>query len=229
MAGRAIREVVLLNVSSRESLLPDMRILGRRPIHLINLTRVAEFTVGISMAGEAPAHGHVGRLPSDRHFIDPAVARRAADSLVDMNGVIEINVTRHFVDRIPLDRFVLGIALTHRREHGRVLPHLGMARHAGLRIRHARVRGGRDRGMAKAAIDAEFTRVMLMAERDRLVQRHADVGPIRRSVEQVERVETSHHNHERARQEKFGIEVDRGWEELGHNSIPPAAAQSARL
>lgn len=175
------------------------------------------------MAGEAPSHGHVGGLPRDRHFIDPPMARRAADSLVDMNGVVKINVPRHFVDRIPLDRFVLGIALPNGGEHRRVLPDLGMAGHAGLRIRHTRVGRGGHGGMTKAAIDAEFTRVMLMAERDRLVQRHADISPVGRAIEEVKRISASHQEQHDTRREKLRVEVDCGWEELGHNSIPPVA------
>ena len=223
MAGGAIREVILLNIASRESLLPDVRIFGHRPIHLINLVQGAKLVFGISMAREAPSHGHVGGLPRDRHFIDPPMARRAADSLVDMNGVVEINVPRHFVDRIPLDRFVLGIALPNWGEHGRVLPDLGMAGHAGLRIRHTCVGRCGHGGMTKAAIDAEFTRVMLMAERDRLVQRHADIGPVGRAIKEVKRISASHQKQYDTRREKLRVEVDCGWEELGHNSIPPVA------
>jgi hypothetical protein len=83
--------------------------------------------------------------------------------------------------------------------------------------------------MTKAAIDAEFTRVMLMAERDRLVQRHADIGPVGRAIEEVKRISASHQKQHDTRREKLRVEVDCGWEELGHNSIPPVAVQSVRL
>jgi hypothetical protein len=77
--------------------------------------------------------------------------------------------------------------------------------------------------MTKAAIDAEFTRVMLMAERDRLVQRHGDISPVGRAIEEVKRISASHQEQHDTRREKLRVEVDCGWEELGHNSIPPVA------
>jgi hypothetical protein len=222
VAGGAIREVILLNITRCESLLPDVRVFRRRPIHLINLAQVTKLALGISMAGEAPSHGHVGGLPGDRHFIDPSMARRTADPLVNVDGMVEIHIAWHFIHRIPLDGFVLGMALTHGGEDGRVFPDLRMAGHARLRVRHPRIGRRGYGGMTKAAVDAEFARVVLVTKGNRLVQRHADIGPVGRAVKEVKRISASNQKQHDTRREKLRVEVDCGWEELGHNSVPPA-------
>ena len=171
------------------------------------------------MAREAPPHGHVGRFPGDRHFVHPPMTARAADSLVNVDGVIEINVARHFIHRVPFNGLVFRVTLPNGLEHGPVLPNLGVAGHACLGVRHARIRRRGHGSVAKAAVDPKFARVVLMAEGNRLIQCHAHVGPIGRAIKQIKGVRSSHQEYPDADDENFGIEIDAGWKKLSHGSV----------
>ena len=111
-----------------------------RPIHLINLADGSEIACRISMACETPTHGHVSGFPRNGHFIHSSMTTRAANPFINMDGVVEIDVARHFVHRVPLYGLIFRVASPNRFEHRRVLPHLGVTGHACLRIRHACIR-----------------------------------------------------------------------------------------
>ncbi len=88
--------------------------------------------------------------------------------------VVEVDVGRQLVQPGPDERHVAGQAVAHRRQHLRPGPDLGMAGHAGP--------GRRDAGgleifglrVAIAAIEPEFARVVLVAERHGLLAGDAD-------------------------------------------------------
>lgn len=218
MTGGAIRQVVLLNVSLRYPGLAGMRVLRSGPIHLINLAERPQFAFGMTMAGKTPTHGHIGRLPGNGHLVHSPMTTRTSDSLVDVDGVVEIDVARHFVDRVPPDGLIFCVALPNWREHWRILPDLGMAGHARLGVRHARIGRRGHGGMTKAAVDPQFAGVVLMTEGHRLVQRHANIGPIGRTIEQIERIRSSHQKYADAQDDNLGVEIDAGREELSHGS-----------
>ena len=75
--------------------------------------------------------------------------------------------------RVPLEE---RLADRLRLEHRRVGPHLAVAGHTGLGRRDAREGGVLDRRVAVAAIDSESGRVVIVAERDRLLQDHVLAG-----------------------------------------------------
>ena len=109
----------------------------------------------------------------------------AAHALGDVNAVIEIDEVRHGVDARPGNRLGIAVAGANRFEHGGVGPNLGVAGHASLGRRHSG--GGRNfhRGVAVAAIQAQFADVMLVAERHRLRTRDVHLGHVGRLVDDV--------------------------------------------
>ena len=56
----------------------------------------------IAVAVEAPFHLQRLLLPHQRHPVDPAVARRAADALVHVDAVVEVDEVGQIVDARPL-------------------------------------------------------------------------------------------------------------------------------
>jgi hypothetical protein len=123
------------------------------------------------MTVEAPLHVERRDATRQRHPVDGAVTGAAADALRDVDAVIEVDETRQVVDTIPFERLPARVRLAQRREHRGVVEKLGMARHARRERRDAREGRGLDRRVAVAAIDAVVADVVLMAERDRLLDR----------------------------------------------------------
>ena len=70
---------------------------------------------GVVMATQAPTHIERVRPVGYRHLADLPVAGRAANPLVNMDGVIEVNEVGQGVDPSPLNRLILPITRAHRR------------------------------------------------------------------------------------------------------------------
>ncbi len=116
------------------------------------------------MAVKAEFHGQGLRFVRKRHIRHRPVAGCAADSLGDVNGMVEIHVIRQIINPAPDQRLVLSKTFAHRRQEPGIGPDLRMTGHAGPGGRHAGIGGDLDRGMAKAAIDPKPGDVMLMTE-----------------------------------------------------------------
>jgi len=137
------------------------------------------------VAIETPAHRERSCLPHQRHGSDRPMTGRAADSFGNMDGVIEINVIGQPMHALPVDRFVLGQAIAHRRKHRGVGKELRMARHAGRRRRQTGEGGFFNGRVAVTAIDTVVADVMLVTEGYRLMQRDVLASDIRRSHHRV--------------------------------------------
>lgn len=133
------------------------------------------------MAIEAETHAKGFGARRQRHPVYSAVALDAADSAVDMDRVIEVDVVRQLRDPLPADRSPAGKACAHRREHAGLVPQLRVAGHADVRARQPRIGRSLDAGMAIATINALIGDVVLVAERDLLVPHPADFGDVARS------------------------------------------------
>jgi hypothetical protein len=59
--------------------------------------------------------------------------------------------------------------------------------------------------MAETAVEPKITDMMLVAEWDWLLQRYSDVGPVRRSIEQIESVSSSHQKQRYGQDKKLGV------------------------
>src|SRR5450631_1726809 len=139
------------------------------PIHVGDLGDRTEVRLRMSVTVEAEPHGHRGVLLDRRHLVDASVAADAADALVHVDGVVEVDELGNLVDAPPFERFVLDEALAHRLEEGALVPDLRVAVETELRRRDA---GGRrlvDRVVAIAAVDPFVTRVVAVIELQRLL------------------------------------------------------------
>ena len=144
---------------------------GRRPC-----SRGPDRLLRVPVAVEAPLHGQRVLLPGDRHLVHPAVAGDAADALLDVDAVVEVDEVRQVVDALPLERRPVAEALPHRLQQRAVGPDLRVAGHAGLGRRDAGEGGLLHGGVAVAAVDAVVRDVVLVAERHRLLERHVQVA-----------------------------------------------------
>src|SRR5579862_2049654 len=136
------------------------------------------------MAVEAELHLQRRVLIDQRHLIDGAVAGVAADSLINVNAVIEIDEVRELVNARPFERTAAAETLAHRLEIGRIGPDLRVAVHARLRRRNAGKARRLDRGMTVTAVDPKTGDVVLVAERNRLRLADSGVGNVRSALQQ---------------------------------------------
>jgi hypothetical protein len=163
--GAALQLPNALNLIFRRQPLADFRLVrGSFPIHVENLIARAENRFRIAMAVQAPMHQKRAGLKDQGHLVNLAVARGAANTFVDVNTVIEIDVVREAMDANPLDRFIGSITFAHRLQVAGVVEEHGMAIHAGLGGGHAGSGGGFNAGMTVTAVDAVIADVMLVAE-----------------------------------------------------------------
>src|SRR5579883_539702 len=87
-AAQLALDVILLNQCGR-----NLSLIGRRrPAHIEDLVAGPDVLLGVSVAVDAEAHLERRALGHHRLLIDLTVARRAANSLVDVDTVVEIDV-----------------------------------------------------------------------------------------------------------------------------------------
>src|SRR5205823_13831932 len=84
------------------------------------------------MARDAPVHEQGFVLISERHLVKSPMAGDAADALIYVNVMIEVNKLGQIVDPLPRNGFATAIAGSNRFEDGAAEPNLLMAIHAGL-------------------------------------------------------------------------------------------------
>jgi hypothetical protein len=149
-----------------------------------NVLQRAEMSLGVAVAVQAPFHDQRRRLTGDGHLVDSVMITRTADTLVDVNAVVEVDETRKVLNAPPANRLPGAIALADRGEHVAADPDLRMAVHACLGGRNASIAGYLDERMAIPAIDAEDTDMMLVTEWNGL-----DVGKSRAGTVSRTRVE----------------------------------------
>src|SRR5579862_3293017 len=103
-------------------------------------------------------------LPSQRHSVYRSMARGAADSLIHVNAVIEVNEIRQVVNLDPADGVVGAKTIAHRLERRAGIPNLRVTIHARLGRRNVGERGSLHRRMTIPAIDSQATHMMLVAK-----------------------------------------------------------------
>ena len=133
------------------------------------------------MTIQTPRHLQRLGLSHEGHLIDMAMASDAADSLVDVNAVVEIDELGQVVNPVPFDRFAGAVTVADRSEHRAANPHLRVAIHAGFCRRDTRERRVLNVRVAIAAIDPQPANMVLVAERNRLQESGiggTDVGAV---------------------------------------------------
>ena len=186
MAHAAIGELPGVNVIIRDEFFPERELIGRCPIQIENLVARTNIFFRGAMTIETPFHVKRVGLPGERHLIELAMTRDAANAVTNMDAVVEKNEIRRVRDAIPRQWFVLSQAFAHGRQHGRVFPDLRMTGHAGFGRRQSGERGFFDGRMAKAAIYSESENMMLVTERNRLFERNHFACRVRRPIDGVQ-------------------------------------------
>ncbi len=117
---------------------------SRLPGHVGHLLERAQVRLGLAVAVEAEAHGQRLGLLDRGHLVDAPVAGDAADALVHVDGVVEVDEVGNVVDLLPDDGLALEVAAPQRLEQRALVPDLRMAVEAQLRVGNRR-RGASDR------------------------------------------------------------------------------------
>src|SRR5438552_15406876 len=165
-------DLILLDESLSElELIP-----GRLVVDAEHLRPGTDVPFGMAMTVDAPFHLQRLLLPHQRHPIHRPVTRRAADALVHVNTVVEIDEIRQIVATGPLNRLICAETLPDRLEKRTVRKDLRVTVHAGARCRNAGERRVLDRRMTVAAVDSVPGDVALVAELDRLLARDMGAG-----------------------------------------------------
>jgi len=86
------------------------------PVHIENLILGTQHFFWFAMAIDAPGHQQRIGLEDQRHLIDLPVAGGTANTLIDMNAVIEIDEISEAVHFHPLDGLIGAVAHAHRLE-----------------------------------------------------------------------------------------------------------------
>jgi len=192
---------------------------GRLVAHVKDLIARAQILAGIAMAAQAPLHLQTLLLVHQGHLVDGAVAGVAADTLGDVNAVIEIDEVGELVDASPLQRFAGAVAGADGLEKLGVGPDLRVAVHARLGRRDAGEAGGLDRGVTVAAVDAESGDVVLMAEGNRLRLADARVGYEGRALNHVNDSAQCRNNKDCAENGGAGQRIRAAMKDLRHSLL----------
>ena len=113
------------------------------------------------------------------------MARVAADALVDVDAVIEIDEVGKLVDARPLQGLAGPVTGADGLEQLGIRPYLRMAVHAGLGRRNAGETGSLDRSVTVAAIDAQTGDVVLVAEGNGLRLSNTRISDVRGTLDFV--------------------------------------------
>src|SRR5579862_4920329 len=137
------------------------------------------------VAVEAPPHLQGVSPAHERHLVDAAMTTLAADSLCDVDAVVEVHEIRQIMNAGPFQWLTGAEALAHRCEHRAVAPDQGMATHTDFGRRDSRECGYFDRRVAIPAVDPQAPHMMLVAERDRLNADDVGFGHVRRAIHSI--------------------------------------------
>src|SRR5690606_22372679 len=122
------------------------------------------------MASYAPVHEQRLREFEQSHVFDCSVTLPAIDAAGYVYVVSEVHMIRQVVNPVPSNWNSRGVALSHRGEHGAVGKDLGVTGHTCLCAGHAGEGRFIDRGVAIAAVDAQFCYMMAVAKEYWLIQ-----------------------------------------------------------
>lgn len=218
MTRRATRQ---LNGRPNISFLGEFRanfrlIVGRFPVHVVNLIHRSQRGRRIAMAINAPFHQKRVRLEHQRHLVHRAMACRTTHSLTYMNAVIEIGEFRKPVNFHPLNRFARAIAFPHRFQVSGVVEQNRVAIHTGLRGRDSGRGGSFNRSVTVAAINSVIAHVMFVAELHRLLAKNVLPREIRRTSERQYPGESKSRQENRGKQTESRDEIRAAVKNLGH-------------
>src|SRR5215469_375459 len=199
----------------------------RRPLHVEHVLARPYLVLGMTMAVEAPLHLQGHGLIELVHLVDAAVARGAADTLVHVHAVVEVDEVGQIVHPDPADRAVVAPARAHRLEVRALRPDLRVAVHARLRRGETGEGGDIDARMAVAAVDAELAGVVLVAELDGLLPVDALAGDVPAAVDGGEEPERSGDEEDGSKDAHPREGVRAAVENLRHSRLPESSGLEA--
>ena len=91
MTDRTVGESFDGNIVGLQQLQPFFDWKSRR-IHLEDVFGLAESLLWVAVAFKTPRHGHAFGFPHQRHLIDSAMTFHTANTLLDVNTVVEVRV-----------------------------------------------------------------------------------------------------------------------------------------
>ena len=140
----------------------------------------------------------------------------ASNAFGDVNVVLEVDEIRQVVYSSPLERRVVAETRPDRFEYGRLGPDQGVTAHAGFRRGKARKGRFFYSGVAVAAIDTHTGHMVLVAEGDRLVLRHAHMADVVEPIDVENDAQQETRNSYRADDADIGKPVEAATENLRH-------------
>lgn len=168
------------------------------------------------MTVEAPIHVKRVFTPHERHLVHPTVTSGAADTLVNVNAVVEVDEAGQIVYARPLNRLARAITLSHRFQNRTVRPDLGVAIHAGLGGWNTCKRTFFHRGVAIPTVDAVIADMMFVTEGHRLATRDADIGDVRRFIDRRESRRQPYNENDAAKNGHSGDGIGARMKNLSH-------------
>ena len=96
----------------------------RLPFHVVELVSRPQLLLRRFVAVQAPAHIQRVGFPRQRHLIHAAMAGRAPDSFLDVDGVAEEDKVGQVVDSLPMDWLTPSQTFTHGCKNRRIGPNL---------------------------------------------------------------------------------------------------------
>src|SRR6185369_7862399 len=151
--------------------------------HVENLLAGADKLFWCAMTLQAPLHLQGCELIHQRHLVDRAVARIAADSLVHMNAVIEIDKVGELVDASPFKRFIGAETFANRFKQCSVRPNLRVAIDTCLGRRNSCEARCLNRSMTITTINSQAGHMVLMTEGHGLRLRDSGIRDVRRALD----------------------------------------------
>lgn len=126
----------------------------------------------------------------------------AANSLMDVNAVVEKDVVRQVVRADPSQRHARSVTLPYWAQHCAVGPHLGMTIHARLRWRDACKAGIFYRSVAITAVQPKSANMVFMAERHGLWMNNSAIGVVSGALHHLEKPDQRHRRYDATKKEE---------------------------
>ena len=152
------------------------------PIEIVNRFLRSQKILGMPMTFQAPCHAMRLSNRDGGHVIHVGVATEATDAPIHMGAVIIKNVIDRTMEPDPVDWFTGLPALPHRLELRIIFLNLRMTIHAGLRVRHVRMRRHLDKTVTITAIHPQLRHVNVVGKRNWLHRLIANLRVFRRHI-----------------------------------------------
>jgi len=112
MTGGTVSDSVDLDIVLLHEFLPHRYLIPDRFVGEVEYFALRpDVFFGVPVAIEAPGHEQRMRLPRQRHLVDTPVACHTANTLGNVNAVIEVHKVRKIVHPYPFQWFVCSVTV----------------------------------------------------------------------------------------------------------------------